>query len=245
MESPSFEQNEAPPKLLFKVILMRHEKTNYTNIDHDLTVDGVEDATETGRKLKQENFFSMKNPITFLHSPRHRAKGTLDFVAEGAGLLIDNKKRPINVLRSSDVFDAEAFERHTDEELSGDPTRIAEAFYTHDIHKNHPEVIEPHLKKKERLYRAMEYLIRSVVKNDNDDRSPEPQILAVSHFEVITHLIDDVFGIENTGYRSPSFGEQVQISAFQTEDRDKILLDIVFRGLEKQVIFNRKKRSIE
>src|SRR3989344_2257143 len=103
------ERKESEPKLLFKVILMRHEETEYTNVGHDLTDRGVEGAKETGRMLKDDDFFT-----------------------------------------------------DTDEELGGDPARIAESHYTHDIHKNHPEIIEPHLKKKERLYRAMEYLIRSV-----------------------------------------------------------------------------------
>ena len=237
-------KQESQPKLLFKVILMRHEETEYTNTGNDLTNKGVEGAKEFGRKLKDDNFFPNKDEVTSLYSPKPRTKGTLDLVLEEAGISKENS-RPINVLGPSKIINAEAFDKHTEEELEDDPARIAEAHYTHDIHKNHPEIIEPHLKKKERLYRAMEYLIRSIVKNDNSEGSSTPQILAVTHFEIITHLIDDVFGIENTGYRSPLFGEQVKISAFQTEDPDKILLDVAFRGLEKQAIFNRKTRSIE
>lgn len=240
---PVIADKESQPKPLFKVILMRHEETEYTGVGRDLTDKGIEGAKKTGRKLKDDDFFPNKDEVISLYSPKHRTKGTLDFVLEEAG--ISKESRPVNVLVSSKIVDAEAFERHAEEEMEGDSARTAEAFYTHDIHKNHPEIIEPHLKKKERLYRAMEYLIRFAMKTNNSEQPTTQQILAVSHFEIITHLIDDVFGIKNTGYRSPSFGEQVKISAFQTKDPDKILLDVIFRNLKKQVLFNRKTRSIE
>lgn len=241
---PAFEKKESAPKPIFKVILMRHEETLYSGVGHDLTDSGVRGAEETGRKMKEDNFFPDKSKVVTLHSPSPRAKGTLEFTAKQAGIPTENS-RPIRILRPSDIFDARAFAEHTDVEMQDDPGKIDEAFYTHDIHKNHPEIVEPNWKKKKRLYRAMEYLIRFVAKHKNEQDPSVQQIFAVSHFGMITHLIDDVFGIENTGYRSPVFGEQIKISAFQTKDPDKILLKVGFREFEKEAIFNRKTRSIE
>lgn len=235
---------ETQPKLLFKVVLMRHEEPYYKDIGHDLTDKGVRGAIETGEKMKEDDFFSDENPILLFHSPKPRAEGTLDFVAQGAELPVENK-RNVDALGQSKMPNREAFMERV-LELNSDPEKIAEDHYKHDMHKNRPDIIEPHLKKKERLYRATEYLIRSILKNVDESDTSTTQILAVSHFEIITHLIDDVFGIENIGaYNSPSFGEEVKISAFQTGDTDKILLNVAFRGLEKQVIFNRSTRSIE
>jgi len=241
---PIFENKKFEPKLLFKAILMRHQEATYLEDYPGLTERGVGGAGVTGLEMKEDNFFPDKDEVVSFNSPLIRTKGTLDIAGKAAGINTENSSA-IKMLRSSDVFDEEAFDKHTDEELDGDPARIAEAFYTHDIHKNHPEIIEPHAKKKQRLYRAMEYLIRSIMKNDNNRYASVPQIFAVSHFEIITHIIDDAFGIENTGYRSPLPGEQVKIAATTMKEPNKILLDISFRGIEKQVIFDREKRSIE
>lgn len=243
-QPPNIEKKEAQPKLLFKVVLMRHEEPHYKDIGHDLTDKGVEGATETGRKLKEDEFFSDENPILLFHSPKPRAEGTLDFVAQSAEIPTENK-RAIDAIGQSKIANPEAFLERA-RELDFDPEKIAEDHYKHEMHKTRPDIIEPHEKKKKRLYRAMEYLIRSIIKNINDAETATPQILAVSHFEIVTHLINDVFGIENVGkYNSPSFGEQIKISAFQTEEKDKILLTVSFRELEKQVIFNRTTRAIE
>ena len=70
MEQPNFEKQEVQPKLLFKVILMRHEEPHYKDEGHDLTDKGVEGAIETGKRLKEDDFFSDENPISpFYFSP--------------------------------------------------------------------------------------------------------------------------------------------------------------------------------
>ena len=240
---PIIETKETQPKLLFKVILMRHEKTDYTGVGSDLTDDGANDALKTGEKMKSDDFFSEKNSVLSFHSPASRAEATSDLTLQAAGIPTENS-RSINALGPSKIFDAEAFDRHIDE-LEDDPAQIAQAYHTHDFHRNHPEIIEPHAKKKERFYRMMEYFIRSVMKHNGDQTNPSIEAFAVSHFEILTHLIDDVFGIENTGYRSPLPGEQIKVSAFGMEDQDTILLKVSFRELEKQVIFNRRTRLIE
>ncbi len=242
-ETIKLERKESEPKLLFKALLKRHEKTEYTGTGHDLTDEGVGGAIESGKKFKDDDFFLKENEVISFHSPEARTKGTSDFFLKEAD--ISSESRPIRMLGPTEIFDVEEFERHNVEELNDNPTRIAEDFHKGDFHKNRPDIIEPHLKKKERLYRAMEYLIRYILRKNPNLESPVAQVFAVSHFEIITHLIDDVYGIENTGYRSPSFGEEVRISAFQTQSPDKILLKVVFRDIEKEVIFNRKTRSVE
>ncbi len=223
---------------------MRHEETNYKDEGHDLTDKGVAGALETGKKLREEGFFSDDDPVLLLHSPKPRAEGTLDFVAEGAQLSA-GIKRSINALGQSKFADRDAFMERV-KELGSDQELIAKDHYTHEMHQNRPDIIEPHSKKKERLYRSLEYLIRSILSDVNQSEDSTPQILAVSHFEVVTHIVNDVFGIENLGaYNAPAFGEQVKIVAFQTDNPDIISLKVSFREFEKEVLFNRATREIE
>ena len=243
-KSTAFESTERAPKTLFRVILMRHEEPFYKNEGHDLTDQGVLNAIKSGEKMRDEQFFSDEYPIHLYHSPRARAEGTLDFVAQGAGINTENK-RAVQVINQSKIVDNDVFMNRV-KELEHNPEKIAEDHYKHEMHRNRPDIIEPHEHKRERLFRAMEYLIRSILKNLDRDKSSATQVFAVSHFEIITHLVDGVFGIENLdGYNSPSFGEQVKIIAYETEDSNKVLLDVSFRDLEKKVIFNRTKRLIE
>jgi broad specificity phosphatase PhoE len=244
MESHSInnESIEPEPKLLFKVTLMRHEKPYYKDQGHDLTPEGVEGALNTGKKLREDGQISENDEIFLAHSPVARAKGTLDFVAEGAGLT-DKPQISIEQLRKSDIPDADSFMARV-KELDFNQEKIAEDHYNHPMHDNRPDIIEPHSHKKERLYRTLEYLIRWFEKHPTQDKTPH--MIAVSHFEIITHIIDDVFGIETFGkYNVPAFGEQVYIEAYETGSKDLVSLKVKYDSQTKEVVFNRKTRSIE
>jgi broad specificity phosphatase PhoE len=233
---------EGEPKLLFKVTLMRHEKPFYKNEGHDLTPEGVEGAIKTGKLIKSEGRISENDEVFLMHSPAPRAKGTLGFVAQNAGL----EGRPvteINQLRESDkpqwgellkIF----------EEGGKDTEKFAEAHYKNPTFEERPDIIEPRSNRKERLYRALEYLIRWFDKHPLEGKTPH--IIAVSHFEVITNIINDVFGIENMkGYNSPNFGEIVYIEAYDSGVGDKVMLKVTYNEHSKEVFFDRENRSIE
>jgi broad specificity phosphatase PhoE len=237
------EFSETAPKLLFKVTLIRHEKPFYEDKGHDLTPEGVEGAQATGKKLKDGGIVSDDEEIFLVHSPKARAKGTLDFITENAG--IEGKsKRTIDQLRSSDYANHEAFLEHL-EKIGGTMEALAEEHYKNsEIFEKRPDIVEPQSHKKERLYRTLEYLIRWF--NKHPVESKTPHVIAVSHFEIITHLIDDVFDIESFGkYNIPDYGEAVYIEAYNTGDKNKILLKVTYNKKTKTVYFNRKNRSVE
>jgi phosphohistidine phosphatase SixA len=234
----SFEQKE---KLLFNAIFMRHEEPFYEDVGHDLTDGGVQGAIATGEEIKDSRFFDLDEPLFLFHSPKPRAKGTLDFVAEGAGISSESK-REIKQIGQSRIHDYQAFMQYF-EEINRNMETVAKDHHTSAMFENSPELIEPHSNKKKRLYRAVEYMLRNILKNQNGKTS---QILAVSHFEIITHLVFDVFNIEELEqYNSPSFGERVMIRGYNTESTDKTILEVSFRSHKKRVIFNRETRSIE
>jgi broad specificity phosphatase PhoE len=242
--APNTKDKEALNKPLFKVTLMRHEEPLYKDEGHDLTPRGVENAKARGAEFKDSGHFSAGDELHLYHSPKARAKGTLEFVAEGAGISHESK-RSIDQIRSSDLPDLDAFMERV-AELNNEPEALAKDHHTNpDLYENNPQFIEPHSKKRKRLYRAFEYLIRAFEKKPQENAST-PHVLAVSHFEIITHLIDDVFGIETMGkYHVPGFGESVTIEAYPTEDKDRLRLKVMFNDHSKEVYFDRNNRSIE
>ena len=233
-------KQESEPKPLFKVTLMRHEKTAYTGVYPDITNEGLKRGEETGRRIKEERLDD-EDELYLLSSPSERAVGTLDIVTKSAG--ISAEKNTIDQLRPTDVHNAEEAQKKFSS-FGGVQEEIAKAHHTDDFFETRPDVLEPHSQKKKRLYRALEYFIRYVEKRENDPRIPHA--IAVSHGEILNHLIDDVFGVETIGrYNTPSYGEVVYIDAYTTGDRDSVRLKIKYEGNEKEVLFNRKSRSIE
>lgn len=237
------EVRPAQPIPFFKVTLLRHEEPLYKDVGHDLTEEGVRNAKEKGRQMKEKGIISENDNLILFHSPQARARGTLEFIAEGAGIPHDSK-RQTGQLRKSDFKDPEAFMDRV-QELGSDIELIAEDHYKNPMYEERPDIIEPSSNKKRRLYRAMEYLLRSFDKK-KEIEGGIPHLIAVSHFEIITHFINDVFGIENIGrYNAPAYGEMVHIEAYKTDAQDKALLRVSFNDVTKNVYFNRKERSIE
>lgn len=233
---------EKAPQPTFKITLMRHEEPFYKNEGHDLTERGVAGAIATGTEMREERI-SENDEMYLLYSPKPRTRGTLDFVAEAAGLA-DTPRRSIDAIRQSDIPDHERLLKEMPH-LGHDQEKWAEAHYKDSRFENEPELIEPHSKKRERLYRAFEYLLRWLDKHPQED-AKTPHILAVSHFEIITHLINDVFGIESTGkYISPSFGEVVNIEGFPSDNPELVSIKVTYGSQSKMVNFNRGTRSIE
>lgn len=228
---------------LFKATLIRHEEPYYKDIGHDLTPPGVERAIKIGKKLKKDGRISENDNLILFHSPQVRTRGTLESIAEGAGIPHDSKMQ-IDQLRRSDFNDFEAFMARV-LELNFDQEAIAEDHYKNPLYEQRPDIIEPTSSKRKRLYRALEYLIRSFDKKQ-EDTGKTPHIIAVSHHEILTHLIDDVFGIENIGrFNAPAFGEIINLDAYRTDSPDKILLQTSFNNESKKAYFNRKERAIE
>ena len=236
-----FSQQEQIKKPFLRITLMRHEEPFYKGKGTDLTEKGAEGALETGRSMVET--INTKDELYLLSSPSARTRGTLKLVAEGAGLN-DVSQRSVKTLRMGEIRDIERFKERIAELGDGQGKEgIARDQYTDPVYENDPSFIEPNSKKKERLYRSFEYLLRWLSKYQEADKA---HVIAVSHFEIITHLIHDVFGIENVGkYNAPSFGEKVEIEGYHTESDHRILLKVSYNEHSKVVHFNRLNRSIE
>jgi broad specificity phosphatase PhoE len=237
-----FQPPEQIKKPFLRITLMRHEEPFYKGKGTDLTEEGTRGALETGRDMAET--IDPEDELYLLSSPSARTRGTLKLVAEGAGLK-DEPQRSVKVLRMGEIRDMERFKERIASLGDGQGKEgIARDQYTNpEVYEHDPSFIEPNSKKRERLYRAFEYLLRWLGKHQEAESA---HVIAVSHFEIITHLIHDVFGIENVGrYNAPSFGEKVDIEGFHTDSPDKVLLKVSYNEHSKVVHFNRLDRSIE
>lgn len=224
----------------FKLIFIRHEKPYYKDVGHDLTPEGVVNAKKIGKKLIDENIIDKNKSLYLFHSPLARARGTLEFISEEAGL--QSPFREVEEIRSSDFKDLEYFLQR-EKDLGFTLEDMAREHYLNeDFYNSSPHIIETNDNKRKRLYYFLESIIVDFIDKKTDS---SPQIIAVSHFEVIMHLIQDVFGIENFDtYMTPALGEILILYAKPTDDLSKIEFNVHFRNKNNTVIFDRKNKII-
>jgi broad specificity phosphatase PhoE len=218
--------------MFFKLIFIRHEKPFYKDEGHDLTPEGVDRAIVLGKKLVEDKLINPKEKILLLHSPKPRAKGTLEFIMQGAN--INGTMESVENLRSSDFKNLDDFlTRKKDFGFSSEEL-AKEHFTNQEYFNNSPHIIETNDSKRARLYKFLKDLIQ---RSKSEPDFPK-QVIAVSHFEIIMHLIDDVFGIESFDtYLTPRLGECVEIKVMPSEELNGFELFVSFREQVKTIIF--------
>ena len=108
---------------------------------------------------------------------------------------------------------------------------------------DNPEKLETNEEKRTRLYREIDRLVSFLEKKDL--KGEAPHLVFVSHYEIITLLLDDVFGIKTFGTANiPTFGEHVDIDLFKPLPSGDVPIRIHYNGHEKQVLFDRKLRRL-
>lgn len=233
---------EQGPKLMARVTFSRHEETHYTGEGRDITDHGVVRAQEKGRRITQDK----GAPVVIGHSPKHRAKGTAESIEEG---VIDEnpahqKARWIRVpgLRSTDFRD-EKIHGELVERLGTTQEAWTDAHYNDQFFYDNPERIETNEEKRARMYRELERLI--VFLEKQGAQSKPPHLVFVSHYELLSLLLDDVFEIKTFGTtNTPTFGEHIDIEIYQSLSSGDVPVRIHYGGHEKQVLFDRKLRRL-
>lgn len=231
-------KQEQAPQLLARVTFSRHEETNYTGVGRDITDRGIARAQEKGKAITQEK----GAPVVIGHSPKERAKGTAESIEEGTDP--SKKARWIRIpgLRATDFRD-EKFREQLTEELGTGQEAWAEAHHNMPEFYNNPEKLETNEEKRTRLYREIDRLVSFLEKKDL--KGETPHLVFVSHYEIITLLLDDVFGIKTFGTtNTPTFGEHVDIDIYKPLENGDVPIHIHYDGHEKQVIFDRKLRRL-
>ncbi len=223
----------------FKLVFIRHEKPFYKDEGHDLTPEGVEKSIKLGSFLVETGVIDKSNKILLLHSPKPRAKGTLEFIKIGAKL--DFPMEEVSELRSSDFKDLDAFLSRK-KDLGFSTEQLAKEHFTNEIYFNQsPHIIETNDSKRKRLY----VFLANLIQRFESSNGAFTQVVAVSHFEIIMHLINDVFGIENFDtYLTPGLGEFLEIEISKTENINIAKLKIRFRNDSSEVYFDSLERLV-
>jgi broad specificity phosphatase PhoE len=236
-------KQEKSPQLLARITFSRHEETAYTGVGRDITERGVARAQEKGKKIAQEK----GTPVLFGHSPKERAKGTAESIEEGTRENVgqdSERARWIRVpgLRSTDFRD-EKFLKQLFEELGTGQEAWTDAHYNKPEFYDNPGKVETNEEKRTRLYRELERLISFMEKREL--KGEAPHLVFVSHYEILSLLLDDVFGIETFGStNTPTFGEHVDIDLYKPLPNGDVPIRVHYGGHEKEVLFDRKLRRL-
>ncbi len=235
-------KQEQPPQLLARITFSRHEETDYTGVGRDITDRGIARAQEKGKTITREK----GAPVIMGHSPKERAKGTAESIEEGAreGAEDSSQARWIRVpgLRSTDFRDDE-FREHLLDKLGSKQEAWADAHYNEPLFYDNPDKIETNEEKRARLYREIGRLVSFLEKKDL--KGEVPHLVFVSHYELLSLLLDDVFGIHTFGTtNTPTFGEHVDIDLYKPLESGDVPIRIHYNGHEKQVLFDRKLRRL-
>ncbi len=236
-------KQEQLPQLLAKITFSRHEETGYTGIGRDITDRGIARAQEKGKKITREK----GTPVIIGYSPKERAKGTAESIEEGAREEASDslkKVRRIRIpgLRSTDFRD-KGFRAQLQKEIGTTQEAWTDAHYNNPEFYNNPEKLETNEEKRARLYREIERLVSFLEKKDL--KGEAPHLVFVSHYELITLLLDDAFGIKTFGTtNTPTLGEHVDIDLYKPLPSGDVPIRIHYGGLEKQVLFDRKLRRL-
>jgi broad specificity phosphatase PhoE len=206
--------------MLFKLIFIRHEKPYYKDDGHDLTPEGIERSIALGKKLVEEKIINPEEKILLLHSPKPRARGTLEFFMQGAN--ITGPLESVEDLRSSDFKNLDDFLARKNDLGFSSEELAKEHFTNEEYFNNSPHIIETN----DRLYK----FLRDLIQRSKSEQDFPKQVIAVSHFEIIMHLIDDVFGIETfETYLTPRLGEYLIIDFLRNEIQNSYTLEVFFR----------------
>ncbi|MCX6761388.1 MAG: phosphoglycerate mutase family protein [Candidatus Moranbacteria bacterium] len=231
----SFAEKEG--NVLAYVTFSRHGETKYTDQYPDITKKAELNAREKGKIITAEK----GSPDIIIYSPAVRAKGTADAISAGS---VEGHTHPsVQMRESHQIRPSEFSNRQRAEELFlsiGDQEEIARQHHIEGGAFTDPNILETPESKRARLYRGLEYLIRSL------DRSKKaPHVVIVSHYELISILITDIFGDLDKSfgrYNIPSFGEHVDVELIRTDDPGIVTVKINCDNKVAARDFDRKKR---
>ncbi len=237
------EHKDHEPRLLARITFSRHEETEYTGVGRDITERGIARAQEKGRTIAEEK----GSPALIGHSPKERAKGTAESIEEGIQeRLGDDSEQArwmrIPGLRSTTFRDPDIYKELV-EKLGTGQEAWADAHYNvPEFYDNH-ERIESNEEKRALLYRELERLVSFLEKKDLNGEVPH--LVFVSHFELLSLMLDDVFGIDTFGStNTPTFGEHIDIELYEPLPNGDAPLHVSYGGHEKTVLFDRKLRRL-
>lgn len=240
----SIETIENEPKLIGRITLLRHGQTEYTNVYPDLTEEGQETVRKAAEQIAKN--LSEDEKVFLMASDKARAQGTAGIIKEV--LEHDDEIRTIPGITSMAMRNPERAMEEINEFLSNGGVKAVDYAYTHDPRFDNAEVWEPRDEIQKRFLRNIEHSIRVFKRVAKHDNLPRPHLIAVTHFEVLSPFLSQIFDLNHPEDPTLKNAEPVEIyvkdPSSENENSDVVLLEISFRGITKTVGFDRSNRKI-
>ena len=236
------QSSEHERSVLAHITFSRHEETRYTNQYPDITEDAVRRAQNKGEAITTKK----GTPETIIYSPAVRARGTADAIH--TGVMEKNDGIAVGTHQSRQIRPSDLPNREKAQKVFasiGNQEEIAKHHHVDGGVFTDGTVIETAESRRTRLYRALEYFIRSLGTQKNNRKDKVPHVVIVSHYELVSILLSDVFGdLKQTfdRYNVPEFGEHVDVTLLQTDDPNIVTVEVDCDGKIARRDFDRKKR---
>ncbi|MCH7883286.1 histidine phosphatase family protein [Patescibacteria group bacterium] len=246
-KEPAFEKQEKRPfDILGKVTIFRHGETKYTEQYPDLTEIGKQQLEEGGEELKEEIDRS-KEEIWISSSPAARAQGSADILAKELGI---KDKRIAKALRGVEIRDREEALKMINDIIGPeqDIAKMDKAYADDPQFEERVDVWEPRSEVEKRTLKGIEIITRLFTRYGKQEKNKIPHLVSVSHYEFFNHLIRKVFNVNPDEERGIQFGEKLELTLLKKnneEDKERVPILVTFRGQTKEIVFDRKTRSID
>ncbi len=216
-----------------RLILLRHEETDYSDGKLDLKPQGIEKSKRLGQKLIKEKIIDNSKRILLLHSQKSRTKNTLENIAEGAEISEPMLETPL--LQSNDPYDIDYILKR-EHELNLTQEDIAKEYYENTVlYNKSPHIVETNDNRRKRFYTFLTNIAHEHLINKSD----YTYVIAVTHFEILMHLINDLFDIKSfSTYITPAVGEYIIIDIACEGKPNLISINATFRNTKSWALFN-------
>lgn len=240
----NIENQEKEPKFIGRITLLRHGQTDYTEIYPDLTDEGQ----ETVRKSAEQIVSNLENDeeIVLMASDKARAQGTAGIIKDVLGH--NGEIRTVNGITSMAMRDRKKGMETINEILEKGGVPAVDYAYTHDSRFDDAEVWEPRDEVQKRFLSNIEYAIRAFKVVSKHEELPRPHLIAVTHFEVLSPFLHEIFDIKHPEEPTLKNAEPIEIlvkdPSTENENSDIVLLEVKFRGDTRTVGFDRINRRL-
>lgn len=228
-------------KPIGRAAFLRHGETDYTNVFPDLTDAGKRTILKSGRELKAiRDGLPGEITVAVASSPAVRAMGSafgISNVFGFAGKIVEiiPLLGPVE-LRDEIKAKALFFEFAANGGMKG----LCVSYGT-DPRCEDGLFIEPRSEVQKRLYKYLGMLVQDMLVFGQENRF----VIHVSHYEVLYHLVENVFWLDYEYDLPLGYGEVILVHFYDAGYPDAVEMDIEFRGkMAKQIIFSHKECKI-
>ena len=219
-----------PNRFLGQAVFLCHGQTKYTNVFPDLTEEGIKTIKKTAVLIP---FINGNQNIAIFSSPKIRALGSASIIAKE----LDIRQKIIETpkLSAIEIRDKKRAKELFDEFFRKGIQAYSIAYGT-DPRLEDGVIVEPRSAVQKRFFSFFSDLAKWFMANMN---SPL-RIVAVSHYEVLCHLVESAFNLNYETDDPLEYGEIIMVSIYGGI-KNTVIIEITFRKKTLKKIFDYKR----